>query len=913
MHLLIAPHRGALILCAFLIACASKSDGPKPAISTVMPGAICDAQKPITLTLVGTGFSPEVHDGLTSNPTVVVPTVTLLASSGQTFAIPAEDVSFPDSSGTMLTVVVPQGLVDPGTYSIEVTNPNTNSSTLAGSLTVDPPPTITAVSPTTGAPGTSVTVTITGTGLQSGMTVTLDSMPPVTGTAVTVSADGTNAMVTFDLTGVTGGTYSITVDNHDGCTATLANAFTVGREFTLTGIDPPFGCTCSDTSVTISSNAGFASTPTVQMVLHGTTTPVYNLKRVAFVDASTITAVVPSGLPLGTYDVTVTNPASAGSFGTLPNAFRVVSMPPPVVTDVVPSRAPANTSVALDIYGSNFRAPATVQFVDTTNTPVGTPVTGTVVTSGHITATITTPGTDGPYLVRVTDTDEMTYSSWSAFIVGAEGASGKLNTFATEPALVTARRMLAGVGAEDDLGNFFLYAIGGDSGGSTPTVLSSIEVAQQGKFGGLAAWREEKPANDMTTTRDAAAAVAVAIPAQNDPCAPAILCFPPQKTYIYVAGGRDQAGTVLGSIERAVVLRNADAPVVTTAAASASTGTLAAGTWYYKVSAVLAASDADNPSGETLPSDEAIVTLSSTQNAIDLAWNPVTGAVGYKIYRTAMVDGASQGELLIAAQTGTTYTDTGATAGMEVPLPPGSLGTWQVQAATVSPRWGHQAAVVVDNQTATGGRSLYVLGGMSDAATGLLASIERSPIDASTGALGPFTTTGDTALPAPIAFFSLVVETAANVSGFATGSGGAPARFITLGGVVAAGASAEVTASPVTSGGGNGAWAAYAGAGSGLARAGDMAVIASNKLFWVGGAGGATLNPPAFSNIRQNGDNVAFATDGTFASPIQSTANSFPAGHPTALGVPVTVDNFIYFVGGTSDGTNAVGLAWQTF
>jgi hypothetical protein len=155
------------------------------------------------------------------------------------------------------------------------------------------------------------------------------------------------------------------------------------------------------------------------------------------------------------------------------------------------------------------------------------------------------------------------------------------------------------------------------------------------------------------------------------------------------------------------------------------------------------------------------------------------------------------------------------------------------------------------------------------------------------------------------------------VSGFATGAGGAPARFITVGGTVLGGgagaSSAELTSSDITSGGGNGAWAAYGGAGTSLTRAGDMAVIASNKLFWLGGAGGATVNPPAFTNIRQNGDNVAFAADGTFGSPIQSTANAFPATHSTALGVPITVDNFIYFVGGTSDGTDAVDLAWQTF
>lgn len=181
---------------------------------------------------------------------------------------------------------------------------------------------------------------------------------------------------------------------------------------------------------------------------------------------------------------------------------------------------------------------------------------------------------------------------------------------------------------------------------------------------------------------------------------------------------------------------------------------------------MLAATDPDNPAGETLPSDEQIVTLSSSQSAIDLAWNPVVvngvPAVTYRIYRSAMANGTSQSERLIATQPGTTYTDTGATAGTEVPLPPGALGTWTLQAQSLAQaRWGHQAAVVIDNQGVTGGRSMYVLGGMSDATTGLLASVERAPVDAATGGLGAFATLGDTALPAPIAFFSLVVETAA--------------------------------------------------------------------------------------------------------------------------------------------------------
>jgi hypothetical protein len=916
-----------LALCALLVACGSKSDGPKPVLSNVAPSPVCDAQNAITITLTGTGFSPEVQNGLTSSPFVVLPSVNLISASGTVTPVPEAGISFPDTTGDSLTVVVPAMLVPPGTYGVEVIDPNTNSSTLAASLVIDPPPTLTAVAPNTGDVGATVTVTLTGTGFKPGMTVTLDATPPVAGTNVTVSPDGTSAMVTFNLTGVAPGTYSITVSIDGGtCTATLMNAFTVGAEFTITGIDPPFGCMCSDTNVTISSAGAFVSTPSVQMVLHGTTTPITQLKRVAFVNANTITAVVPAGLPLGTYDVTVINPPSVGTFGTLVNGFRVVSMPPPTVSDVVPGRAPAATSTNLDIYGTNFRATATVTFIDTAGNTAATAGTVNVVTAGHITATITTPA-NGTYLVRVTDTDEMTFGDWSAFIVGPEGSSGKLNAFVAQGNLVTGRRMLAGVGAQDDLGNFYVYAIGGDTGGGTPTVLASVEVAQQGKFGGLSAWQQEKASNNLLAARDAPIAVAVPIPQATDPCffatgTPGVTCIAPQKTYIYVLGGSSGGATptIFRSAERAVVLANADAPVVTKAQASATAGSLGAGTYYYKVSAIVNANDPDNPSGETLPSDEAIVTLASNQSAIDLQWNAVTTnslpAQMYKIYRTPMVNGVSQGEQLIATQPGTSFTDTGAAAGAEVPLPPGSLGVWVSQGANVlqTARWGAQGATVVDTITGVAGtttRSLYVLGGMSDNATGVLATIERAPIVAATGALGAFTSVNDTNLVEPLAFFSLAVETAANVGGFA-----GVARFITAGGITNPAptamnfATADISSGNVTSGGGNGTFTI---AGGNNKRAGDMAVIASNKLFWLGGASSAATNPFAVANPAGTGDDLAFDGTGAFTGSIQSTANSFGGSAKTALGVVVTIDNFIYFYGGTSDGTNAVQLAWQTF
>src|SRR6185503_12708779 len=83
-----------------------------------------------------------------------------------------------------------------------------------------------------------------------------------------------------------------------------------------------------------------------------------------------------------------------------------------------------------------------------------------------------------PYLVRVWDEDEQTYFTFAAFLV--TNPSDKLNVFQDSPKmLVTGRRLLAGASAVDDLGNRYVYAIGGDGGG---TQLDTVEVNQLARF-----------------------------------------------------------------------------------------------------------------------------------------------------------------------------------------------------------------------------------------------------------------------------------------------------------------------------------------------------------------------------------------------------------------------------------------------
>lgn len=89
----------------------------------------------------------------------------------------------------------------------------------------------------------------------------------------------------------------------------------------------------------------------------------------------------------------------------------------------------------------------------------------------------------------------------------------------------------------------------------------------------------------------------------------------------------------------------------TNAAFSTATtgGTLAAGTYSYRVSAL------DGAGGETLASTATTQATTGSTSTVTVNWNAVTGATGYKVY------GRTAGAELLIATVGatTTYTDTG--------------------------------------------------------------------------------------------------------------------------------------------------------------------------------------------------------------------------------------------------------------
>lgn len=102
-----------------------------------------------------------------------------------------------------------------------------------------------------------------------------------------------------------------------------------------------------------------------------------------------------------------------------------------------------------------------------------------------------------------------------------------------------------------------------------------------------------------------------------------------------------------------LAVENLAAPVVSAPSTATTGGTLAAGTWRYYVTAL-------NANGETNVSNEVSQVTTGSTSTVTLTWGAVTGATGYKVYRTA-VGGATGTELLLTTLgVVLTYTDTGA-------------------------------------------------------------------------------------------------------------------------------------------------------------------------------------------------------------------------------------------------------------
>ncbi|MCI0342026.1 MAG: IPT/TIG domain-containing protein [Planctomycetales bacterium] len=258
---------------------------PAPTVTSVSPnaGPLVGGQ---TVTISGTGFG--------------IGATVLFGINGAT------GVSVPWS--WTITCVVPAGMAGPAT--VTVTNPDAQSASLASGYTYVAPPTVTAVSPSSGDVSGGTPVTLTGTDFAPGATVQFG------GSAATNVLVVSSTTIACQTPAGSAGAVSVTVTIPVGGSGGLASAFTYttgGTVPTVSAVAPGSGPSAGGTLVSI-TGSGFVSGA-------GVTFGSATAASVTFLNSWTLTAVSPrwsAGDPL-TVGVTVTNPG--GASGSLANAF----------------------------------------------------------------------------------------------------------------------------------------------------------------------------------------------------------------------------------------------------------------------------------------------------------------------------------------------------------------------------------------------------------------------------------------------------------------------------------------------------------------------------------------------------------------------------------------------------------------
>jgi hypothetical protein len=302
------------------------------------------------------------------------------------------------TSSTLLTVVTPAQVV--GVVDVTVTNPDGQSSTLAGAFTFVPPPPPPPPAPPPSAPapvaltiapvsGTTAggdVVVITGTTFDPAVTVDFGG----SFFGVVTSATSTSITVTTPPHPI--GVVDVIVANPDGQASLLPAAFTFAappaKPPKLLSISPATDTAAGGLTVTL-SGGDFAPGATVSFGATAGTVLGVSLK--------TIFATVPAHAP-GLVDVTVTNPD--GQSATLPASFVYTPVPAvtpaPTLSSVLASSGPVVGGTVISVTGTNFVAGATVLFGGVAGTIQSLAATSIIVatpphTGGFVDVTVRNP------------------------------------------------------------------------------------------------------------------------------------------------------------------------------------------------------------------------------------------------------------------------------------------------------------------------------------------------------------------------------------------------------------------------------------------------------------------------------------------------------------------------------------------
>ncbi len=569
-----------------------------------------------------------------------------------------EDTSTPDVVDTDTTVTdLPQ---DTPTTDLPAADDGSDAAPDPGQ---PPEPTeINGIAPESAVENTAFTLTVTGTGLDAGMTVRITGDNAITAgyeaspDSVLVLDGGRRISASFPASnGLIRGYYRVELVD-GGSVADSLSGFRIlaagATAPTVTGVTPDTAKTGRDRMVTV-TGTGFAAGAAVVLAGYGQT---YECSYVEVANSTTLTAVVQAGtsqIPVGGYDFWVVNPD--GLAGKWTSAFTITDVAPPAIDAITPLRAGNATSVTMTVTGRDFQDGAVVSLV------VGgaeDALATTVITAGTVLgATVPSGLAAGIYPVRVTNPDDQFDTFY--FYQVSNNSPGSLTTFEAMISRLNIPRWQHGLDAMvDGMGHGFLVATGGLDSAGIP--LDDVEISQVGPNGEPGTWfvpvqtdplTGQRIVNRMAEPRSGAATVRVG------------------KT-LFVAGGRslpDAASPAVESIETARMLTGSGAPRTRAPHEADGGGFLPAGRWLYRVSAV-------TPAGETLASSS--VSYRGEAGALTISWEPVKDAVGYNVYRCAAANlpyGSEVAVAWMAPATSRSFTDDG--AGYLTPSPYGLDGT----------------------------------------------------------------------------------------------------------------------------------------------------------------------------------------------------------------------------------------------
>ena len=375
---------------------------PAPTLTSITPASELRGTS-VNVILTGTNF-------VTGSSVVATPAVAGFTISS--VAVTSATTITATFSSTTSTAI--------GAVNIEVVTSGGGSNTLPFTING---PVLSAITPSSGNRGTSVPVTLTGSGL-TGTTAVNVSGGGVTVSAVTVVSDTTvTATLTF-APSATGGARNVTTTSPAG-TSNAVTFTVIVPPGALSSISPTTGARGTSVPV-ILSGTGLTGSTGITVTGGGITVGAFTV-----VNDTTITATftIAATAALTARNVTV---STAGGVSN-PETFTVVSPGTPTLTSISPNSGLRGAAVFVTLTGTGFTTTGTT--VNVVAPAGGLTVTGvTVVNPTTITATFTTGGgaTIGPRSIFVTtpggSTGDVTYTVTGPVLTSISPASAVRGT-----------------------------------------------------------------------------------------------------------------------------------------------------------------------------------------------------------------------------------------------------------------------------------------------------------------------------------------------------------------------------------------------------------------------------------------------------------------------------------------------------